>query len=101
MKNKISILGSNSFIGRAIKKEIKSKYKINFYNRNNLAYTYKRFRNKNSINKLIPFLQNDKKNNDDKINFILLKSIGKTALPNSSKISVNKLKKLTASISQY
>ena len=37
MKNKISILGSNSFIGRAIKKEIKSKYKINFYNRNNLG----------------------------------------------------------------
>tara|TARA_B100000902_G_scaffold393405_1_gene447572 strand:+ start:537 stop:1649 length:1113 start_codon:yes stop_codon:yes gene_type:complete len=95
------ILATNlSVIKKICSSKVLSRIK-DIYNRNNLAYTYKRFRNKNSINKLIPFLQNDKKNNDDKINFILLKSIGKTALPNSSKISVNKLKKLTASISQY
>ena len=34
-----------------------------------------------------------KKNNDDKINFILLRNIGKTALPNKSKISISDLKK--------
>jgi 3-dehydroquinate synthetase len=53
----------------------------NIYKNNNLdLYTYKKYSKKNSINKLIPYLKNDKKNNDDKINFILLKKIGKTAL---------------------
>ena len=42
-----------------------------------------------------------KKNNDDKVNFILLKNIGKTALPNKSKISINNFKKLSKAISQY
>ena len=73
----------------------------NIYLKNNLAYTFKKYENKNSINKLIPYLKNDKKNNDDKINFILLKNIGKTALPNKSKISINNLKKLTKAISLY
>ena len=73
----------------------------NIYLKNNLAYTYKKYSNKMEIKRLIPYLKNDKKNNDDKINFILLKKIGKTALPNESKISINNLKKLTKSISQY
>ena len=71
------------------------------YSQNNLAYTYKEFSNKLSVNKLIPYLKNDKKNNDDKINFILIKNIGKTASPNKNKISINNLKKLSAAISQY
>ena len=71
------------------------------YNENNLNYTYKKFSNKNSIINLIPFLKNDKKNNDDKINFILLKEIGKTALPNKYKISLNNLRKMSKSIAQY
>ena len=66
-----------------------------------MDYTYKKYTNQNSIKKLIPFLKNDKKNNDDKINFILLKNIGKTALPNKSKISLKNIKKLTKAISQY
>ena len=73
----------------------------NIYIKNNLDYTYKKYTNQNSIKKLIPFLKNDKKNNDDKVNFILLKNIGKTALPNKSKISVRNIKKLTKAISQY
>ena len=71
------------------------------YIKNNLAYTFKKYENRSSIDKLIPYLKNDKKNNDDKINFILLKNIGKTALPNKSKISINSLKKLIKFISQY
>ena len=67
---------------------------------NNLSYTYKKYSNINSINSLIPYLKNDKKNNDDKINFILLKKIGKTSLPNKNKISLNNLKKLSNSIAQ-
>jgi 3-dehydroquinate synthase len=71
------------------------------YINNNLSYTYKRYSNRNLIIGLIPYLMNDKKNNDDKINFILLKNIGRTTPPNAYKISINNLKSLTKSISQY
>jgi len=73
----------------------------NIYLQNNLGYTFKKYTHQSEINKLIPYLKNDKKNNDDKINFILLKNIGKTALPNKSKISIKNLKKLSKTISQY
>ena len=73
----------------------------NIYSKNNLDFTFKKYSNQRSINKLIPYLKNDKKNNDSKINFILLKSIGKTALPNKSKISIKNLKKTSKVISQY
>ena len=62
---------------------------------------FKKYSNINSINSLIPYLKNDKKNNDDKINFILLKKIGKTSLPNKNKISLSNLKKLSNSIARY
>jgi 3-dehydroquinate synthase len=74
---------------------------LNIYSKNNLEYTFKKYKHQSSIYQLIPFLKNDKKNNDDKINFILLKNIGKTALPNQSKISMGNLKKLCKAISQY
>ncbi len=73
----------------------------NIYLQNNLTYTYKKYSKENSIKGLIPYLKNDKKNDDDKINFILLKDIGKTAMPNKSKISINDLKKMSNAISQY
>ena len=73
----------------------------NIYLQNNLGFTFNKYSNQSAINKLIPYLKNDKKNNDENINFILLKKIGKTALPNESKISVNSLKKLSKAISQY
>ena len=71
----------------------------NIYLKNNLDFTYKKYSKQSSINKLIPYLKNDKKNNDDKINFILLKNIGKTALPNKSKIALDDLKKRSRAIS--
>ena len=74
---------------------------LSIYKKNNLEHTYKKYKNHKSLNQLIPFLKNDKKNNDDKINFILLKQIGKTALPNKSKISISNLKKMIKTISQY
>ena len=73
----------------------------NIYIRNNLINIFKKYSNKKEIDKLIPYLKNDKKNNDNKINFILLKNIGKTDLPNKNKIPVENLKKLTKVISQY
>ena len=71
------------------------------YITNNLAYTYKKFRNKSYFLKIIPFLKNDKKNNDEKINFILLKKIGRTDLPDKNKLSLSSLKKLSGKIIQY
>ena len=71
------------------------------YKNNDLSYTYKKYSNKNLINGLVPYLKNDKKNNDDKVNFILLKNIGKTTLPNKYKISIKNLKNLSKSIAQY
>ncbi len=73
----------------------------NIYMQNNLAYTYKKYSKKNSVKGLIPYLKNDKKNDDDMINFILLKDIGKTSMPNKSKISISDLKKMSNAISQY
>jgi len=71
------------------------------YKKNDLSYTYKKYSNQNLINDLVPYLKNDKKNNDDKVNFILLKNIGKTTLPNKYKISIKNLKNLSKSIAQY
>jgi len=75
--------------------EIKS-----IYTKNNLNYLYERYNQQNKIKKLIPYLKTDKKNNDKKINFILLKRIGKTLMPNKSKFSINNLKKMSRFISQ-
>ena len=71
-----------------------------FYKINNLSYTYKKYLNKNSILNLIPFLKNDKKNNDMRINFILIKDIGKITSPDKFKISVKSLKKISKFIVQ-
>ena len=71
------------------------------YDLNNLDYTYKKYSNKNEINNLLPYLKNDKKNNDEKINFILLKKIGKTTLSNQNKLSLKSLKNISKTIAQY
>ena len=74
---------------------------ISIYQKNNLNYTIKKYSNLKNINNLIPFLKNDKKNNDKKINFILLKKIGKTTQPNKQKISIEELKKNIRNFNQY
>ena len=73
----------------------------NIYKNNNLSYTYKKYLNIGSLNSLIPLFKNDKKNNDEKINFILLKKIGSAAKPGAFKVSQSKLKKYFKVISQY
>ena len=67
----------------------------------NEIYEIRKYSNQNSVIKLIPYLKNDKKNNDNKINFILLKKIGTTALYDKSKISIRNLKNISKTISQY
>ena len=71
------------------------------YKNNNLLYTVKKYSNYRNIKKLLPFLLNDKKNDNNKINFILLKKIGITTMPNKYKISIKKIKSYTKTISQY
>ena len=88
-----------SVIKKVCSKKTLSKIK-DIYKKNNLDFTYEKYSKEKLINKLIPYLKNDKKNNDSKINFILLKNIGKTCLPNSNKITINDLKKRSKSISQ-
>ena len=73
----------------------------NIYIQNDLDYTYKKYSNKKEINKLLPFLKYDKKNNDGRINFILLKHVGKTTLTNQNKISLKNLKSIAQTIAQY
>ena len=89
-----------SVIKKVCDKKIMNKI-IEIYKDNNLTYTFENYSNKNAINNLIPFLKNDKKNDDDKINFILLKKIGKTTPPNKFKVSINNLKRYSKAIAQY
>ncbi len=71
------------------------------YKENSLFYTYKKYNKLIEIRKLIPYLKNDKKNNDEKINFILLKKIGKTTTPNKHKISLKELTNNIKAFNQY
>ena len=74
---------------------------MEIYRKNSLSYTLNKYKNSKEINKLIPFLKNDKKNDDEKVNFILLKKIGKTTMPNKYKISIDELKKKITRLTQY
>jgi 3-dehydroquinate synthase len=66
----------------------------NIYESNKLKHNIKKFFKKNEYNQIANYMCSDKKNNDKKINFILLKKIGQTTKPNTYKISSNELKKL-------
>ena len=57
----------------------------------------KNYFKKNEINKIVSFMKKDKKNLNDKINLILLKSIGETTKPNSLFITTKELQKFLAS----
>ena len=74
---------------------------IEIYRNNNLTYLFKKYNNIKEIEKLVPYLKNDKKNNDEKINFILLNRIGKTSQPNKYKISIKELKRKLKFFNQY
>ena len=74
---------------------------LNVYKMNNLDYVLKKYKDPREINSLIPFLKNDKKNNDEKINFILINRIGKTTMPNKHKVSIFELKKYIKNLTQY
>ena len=64
------------------------------YSSNNLKYDIKKYFTKNEYHKIAGYMSSDKKNNDKKINLILLKKIGQTTRPNMYKISTIELKKV-------
>ena len=66
----------------------------NIYKANNLYFDLKKKFKRKEYKKIIGHMLNDKKNNDNKINLILLKQIGQTTLPNAYKISAKDLKKV-------
>tara|TARA_B110000438_G_scaffold269304_1_gene285587 strand:- start:8649 stop:9761 length:1113 start_codon:yes stop_codon:yes gene_type:complete len=53
----------------------------------------KSFFRKNDINKIVYFMQKDKKNFDEKINLILLNKIGKTTKPKKISLTAKEIKK--------
>ncbi len=62
------------------------------YKNNNLPSSLLKYFSKKDFNKIINYMVNDKKNNDKKINLILLKRIGKTTIPGKIKMSVKQMK---------
>jgi len=68
------------------------------YNSNNLKYDIKKSFKKNEYNNIAKYMNSDKKNNDKKINLILLRKIGQTTQPNMCKISSTELKKVFSKI---
>jgi len=64
------------------------------YKSNNLKHDITKFFKKSEFNKIVEHMINDKKNNDKKINLILLKKIGRTTMPNTYKIPIMDLKKV-------
>ena len=66
-----------------------------------LEYLINTYSNFKKIDNLIPFLKNDKKKDDEKVNFILLRKIGAATQPGSCKISIDDLRKKIKKITQY
>ena len=66
----------------------------NIYDENKLNHKINKFFKPSEYNKIITFMKNDKKNNDEKINLILLKKIGKTTKPGEFKLSIQEIKKI-------
>ena len=67
---------------------------LQVYRKNKFNYKIENFFKKNEYNKIIKHMLNDKKNNDKKLNLILLKEVGKTTTPNKYKMTTSELEKI-------
>jgi len=65
------------------------------YTNNRLPLDLKRYFSKTDLDKIVKYMAGDKKNIDEKINLILLKSIGKTSKPGEFRMKVRDMKKPT------
>tara|TARA_B100001123_G_C15332904_1_gene1031833 strand:+ start:2034 stop:3137 length:1104 start_codon:yes stop_codon:yes gene_type:complete len=70
-----------------------------FYENNRLPLDLKKYFSKKYLDKIVEYMAGDKKNIDEKINLILLKSIGKTSRPGEYRIKVGDMKKIIKKIS--
>ena len=64
----------------------------------NLPMKISKFFKKNEMNRVVSFMKKDKKNSNDKINIILLRSIGKVLKPKSFKIKDIEIKRFLYSL---
>ena len=87
----------------SVKKRLCSNYTLKeiekIYKTNNLPSSLKKYFLKKDFNKIVYYMINDKKNNDNKINLILIKKIGKTTVPGSIKMSPLQMKIMIKKIS--
>ena len=93
LATKLSV--NKKICSKKILSELEEIYKIN-----NLTFAVNRFSKLESVKGLLPYLKHDKKNDDEKINFILLKNIGKTTEPNKHKIRIKDLNKIFINITR-
>ena len=70
----------------------------NLYLGNKLLKKYLNFLNKKNLNKIVNFMEVDKKNYDKKINLILLRKIGLTTKPGQYRLSPGEMKKVLKKI---
>ena len=86
-----------SFIKKICSKQTLNKIE-NLYLNNKLLKKFLSFLNKNNINKIVNFMEVDKKNFDRKINLILIKKIGKTTQPGQYTLSPLEMKSILKKI---
>jgi len=71
---------------------------IDIYEKNNLTYNLNIFFKKNEYNQIIDLMNNDKKNDDKKINLILIKKIGQITSPGMYKYTTQEIKNVLKKI---
>ena len=64
------------------------------YADNSLLNNLNRYLKRSEILKSVNFMKNDKKKEDEKISFILLKTIGKTTAPGKYKFNINQVESM-------
>ena len=73
----------------------------NIYFKNNIFKYLKIKFNFSNLKRIVKFMKNDKKNDDNKINFILLKKIGKTTAPGEIKFQKGNLEKELSKLKNF
>jgi len=71
----------------------------NIYETNNLPKNLTNFFSKKSLDRIVNFMEIDKKNYDNKINLILIKKIGKTTNPGDFRINSKEMRSILKKIS--
>ena len=101
---KILVTGGTSYIGKhCIAQLVEKEYDVvatirDISKSESILSDLNQYLNKKQILNIPKLMINDKKNDDDKINLILLKRIGKTTIPGKIKMSVSQVNKFLKKI---